>query len=37
MGKDDKNLMNGLNLYLGKCTNEAVAKSLNLEYSKPSF
>jgi len=35
--KDDKHLFNGLNLYLGKCTNEPVAKSLDLEYFKPSF
>ncbi len=30
--KEDKNLLNGLNIYDGKCTNEAVAKSLNIEY-----
>ena len=35
--KDDVNLMNGLNIYDGKCTNEPVAKSLGIEYSKPSF
>lgn len=30
--KEDKNLLNGLNTYDGKCVNEAVAKSLNLEF-----
>ena len=30
--KEDKNLLNGLNIYNGKCTNEAVAKSLGLPY-----
>ncbi len=35
--KENKHLENGLNLYLGKCTNEAVAKSLNIEYSKQTF
>lgn len=35
--KDDKNLLNGLNVYDGKCVNEAVAKSLNLEYTKLEF
>ena len=34
---DDKHLLNGLNLYQGKCTNEAVAKSLNIEYSQITF
>jgi alanine dehydrogenase len=35
--KDDKNLLNGLNVYDGKCTNEAVAKSLSLEFTKVAF
>jgi alanine dehydrogenase len=35
--KDDKNLLNGLNVYDGKCVNEAVAKSLHLEYTKLEF
>ena len=35
--KDDNHLKNGLNLYLGKCTNKAVAKSLDLEYSDLNF
>ncbi len=35
--KDDKHLLNGLNVYLGQCTNKAVAKSLDLEYSQPIF
>ncbi len=30
--KEDKSIRNGLNVYLGKCTNKAVAKSLNIEY-----
>ncbi len=30
--KEDKNIRNGLNLYLGKCTNRAVANSLNIKY-----
>jgi len=34
---ENKHLLNGLNLYQGKCTNEAVAKSLNIEYSDISF
>ncbi|MEA1914169.1 MAG: alanine dehydrogenase, partial [Campylobacterota bacterium] len=33
----DINLLNGLNTYDGKCTNEAVAKSLNLDYTKVEF
>ena len=32
--KDDVNLMNGLNIYDGKCTNEAVAKSLGIAFTK---
>jgi alanine dehydrogenase len=35
--KDDKNLMNGLNTYNGKCTNEAVAKSLDLDFCANPF
>ena len=35
--KEDKNLMNGLNTYAGKCVNEAVAKSLNLEFVANPF
>ncbi len=35
--EDDKNLLNGLNTYDGKCTNEAVAKSLDLSYTKVEF
>jgi alanine dehydrogenase len=34
---DDKHLLNGLNLYQGKCTNEAVAKSLDIKYEKVTF
>jgi len=34
---DNKHLLNGLNLYQGKCTNEPVAKSLNIEYTKIDF
>lgn len=34
---EDKNLMNGLNVYEGKCTNKAVAKSLGIEYTKIKF
>ncbi len=34
---DDKHLMNGLNIYDGKCTNEPVAKSLGIEYSDVNF
>ena len=30
----DKGLANGVNIYCGKCTNENVAKSLDLEYVK---
>lgn len=32
--RDDKHLLNGLNTYDGKLTNEAVAKSLDLPYEK---
>lgn len=35
--KDDKHLANGLNVYDGKCTNEAVAKSLGLDCVAPNF
>ncbi len=34
---EDKNLMNGLNVYEGKCTNKAVAKSLGIEYTEIKF
>ncbi len=34
---EDKNLLNGLNVYEGKCTNRAVAKSLGIEYSEIKF
>ena len=34
---DDKNLMNGLNIYDGKCTNAPVAKSLGIAYEPVSF
>lgn len=34
---EDKNLMNGLNVYDGKCTNEPVAKSLGLAFEEVSF
>lgn len=34
---DNEHLLNGLNTYDGKCTNEAVAKSLDLEYSPVMF
>ena len=34
---DDKNLLNGLNVYEGKCTNEPVAKSLGIAYEPVSF
>jgi len=34
---DNPHLMNGLNIYQGKCTNKAVAKSLNIEYSEVTF
>lgn len=33
--KENKNLMNGLNTYAGKCTFAAVAEALNLEYVDP--
>jgi len=35
--KENHNIMNGLNVYDGKCTNEAVAKSLGLKYWEPKF
>ncbi len=35
--REDKNLMNGLNVYEGKCTNKAVAKSLGIKYSQMKF
>ncbi len=35
--KEDIHLLNGLNTYDGKLTNEAVAKSLNLPYEKVEF
>jgi len=35
--KENPNIMNGLNIYDGKCTNEAVAKSLGLKYWEPKF
>jgi alanine dehydrogenase len=35
--KENINIMNGLNIYDGKCTNEAVAKSLGLKYWEPKF
>lgn len=35
--KQNKHLLNGLNTYDGKCTNKAVASSLNLEYTKIEF
>jgi alanine dehydrogenase len=31
--KDDENLRNGLNLYLGECTHASVARSLDLPYA----
>ncbi len=34
---EDKNLMNGLNVYEGKCTNKAVATSLGIDYSQMEF
>ena len=34
--KDDIDLMNGLNIYDGKCTNEPVAKSLGIAFTKAS-
>lgn len=34
---EDKNLLNGLNVYDGKCTNTAVAKSLDIEYAQINF
>ena len=34
---DDKHLLNGLNTYDGKLTNEAVAKSLNIAYEAVTF
>jgi alanine dehydrogenase len=34
---DDKHLLNGLNTYDGKLTNEAVAKSLNIAYEPVNF
>ncbi len=35
--KENQNIMHGLNIYDGKCTNEAVAKSLGLKYWEPKF
>lgn len=35
--KDDKNLLNGLNVYDGKCVNEAVAKSIDIQFTKIEF
>jgi alanine dehydrogenase len=35
--KENKHLVNGLNTYDGKCTNESVAKSLGLEYEAVKF
>ncbi len=35
--RDDAGLKNGLNCYEGKCTNQAVAKSLNLEFTPVEF
>jgi len=35
--KENPGIMNGLNIYDGKCTNEAVAKSLGLKYWEPKF
>ena len=34
---ENPNLLNGLNTYMGKCTYQAVANSLNIEYSKASL
>ena len=34
---DDKHLLNGLNTYDGKLTNEAVAKSLGIPFEAISF
>ena len=34
---DDKHLLNGLNIYDGKLTNEAVAKSLDIAYKPVEF
>ncbi|MFK5881101.1 MAG: alanine dehydrogenase [Sulfurospirillum sp.] len=34
---EDKNLLNGLNVYEGKCTNKAVARSLGIEYEEIKF
>ncbi len=34
---ENQNIMHGLNIYEGKCTNEAVAKSLGLKYWEPKF
>jgi len=34
---EDKNIRNGLNVYMGKCTNKPVAKSLGIEYSDIEF
>ncbi len=33
--KEDSGLLKGLNIYKGKCTNENVAKALNLKYVNP--
>jgi alanine dehydrogenase len=35
--KESPAIMSGLNIYDGKCTNEAVAKSLGLKYWEPKF
>jgi len=35
--KENPAIMQGLNIYDGKCTNEAVAKSLGLKYWEPKF
>ena len=34
---ENQNIMHGLNIYEGKCTNEAVAKSLGLKYWEPKY
>ncbi|NKQ40444.1 MAG: alanine dehydrogenase [Sulfurovum sp.] len=35
--KENADIMNGLNIYDGKCTNKAVAKSLGINYWEPKF
>jgi len=34
---ENRHIMDGLNIYEGKCTNEAVAHSLGVSYWKPNF